>query len=131
MYGYNVILCCRFFDLYKFCEKNVLKLNFGTVHRLIRPRLTAGYKSFKTFPQSLVPTTICTYLEMTLDSTLYVQKHPRSLPPPSSGQAEFLTTDAKVAHLAPDRNWLPGPSAVASLEQAERAFNSPLSCHLV
>lgn len=72
---------------------------------------------------------------MTLDSSLYVQKHPKSLPPPASGQAEFLTTDTKVAHLAPDqtihRNWLHGPSAVASLEQAERAFNSPLSCHRV
>lgn len=120
-----------FFYLYKFCEKNVLKLNFWTVHRLIRPRLIAGYESFKTFPQSLVPTTICTYLEMTLDSSLYVQKHPKSLPPPASGQAEFLTTDTKVAHLAPDqtihRNWLPGPSAPSLPSSRLREHSTHLS----
>lgn len=123
------------FFIYTYFVRKMFQSKFGTVHRLIRPRLTAGYESFKSIPLSLVPTTICTYLEMTLDSSLYVQEHPKSLPPPASGQVEFLTTNTKIAHLAPDQTIhckrLPGPSAVASLEQAERAFNSPLSCHQV
>lgn len=130
MYGYNLILCNGFFDLYKFCEKNVLKLNFGTVHRLIKTKTHRRLQKFQN-----IPTVLSAHhnLHLPRDDTRLQPVRPKT--PSSSGQAELLTTDTKVAHLAPDqtihRNWLPGPSAVASLEQAERAFNSPLSCHCV